>query len=216
MIRPFEDIEEFKAVTGFKLGDVVNIRATDSKKYTYEFTGIFSGYEHSVDDTGEVDKWVVYIGAGMYTLDSLVNYAYLSTGGYQPLGVEYETKSEEYDNIEVKYHFEENGVYQAESGEVFTIHKRVEVDGVDWIVFRPDSKHGDLLIRVIFLDGESECFLAENEHGEVLLCEASNKVDEVKEGNRDEEQLDKEIAEDKEEKETKTEDDTVDFVFHLK
>lgn len=196
MLRPFLNINEFKAVTGFKLGDVITMRYIgDAGKK--ELVGIFNGYE-TIERKDAEPRTLIYIGNCSYSINKLVDFSYLSTGGYQPFGVEYETESEEYDDVEVKYHFEENGVYQAENGEVFTIHKRIEVDGVDWVVFRPDSKHGDLLIRVIFCDGESECFLAENEHGEALLCEARDKVDEVKKGDWDEEQLDKEIADEKE------------------
>lgn len=93
--RPFKDITEFKSVTGLKLGDIIQLHSVTSKNFTYDFTGIFSGYAHCVDDTHEENEWVIYIGANMFSLNSLVSYSYLTKDGWQCFGVEYETANDD-------------------------------------------------------------------------------------------------------------------------
>ena len=83
--RPFKSIEEFFAVTGFKIGEVIQIkRFADC---SYEETSILNGFRVYTDD--EFHRIDIIFGSGSRTLGELFNYyEYLKNGKWSRFGVE--------------------------------------------------------------------------------------------------------------------------------
>ena len=85
MLRPFKNIEEFKAKTGFSVGDVIITRVVqDWTKSSDKFAlkeRLITGFDHY---TGKV-----YFGLDWYSVDDLFKtYEYLKDGKWLPFGVE--------------------------------------------------------------------------------------------------------------------------------
>lgn len=76
-LRPFNSIEEFSAVTGFKIGDIVRIK--NFCGYTYEETTLITGFRVYVDE--EFHRMDVIFGGSDRPLTELFkHYKYYKNG----------------------------------------------------------------------------------------------------------------------------------------
>lgn len=83
-LRPFKSIEEFFAVTGFKIGEVVHIKRFANCSYTEK--SILNGFRVYTDEFHRID---VIFGSGSRTLDELFKYyEYYKSGKWLRFGVE--------------------------------------------------------------------------------------------------------------------------------
>lgn len=84
-LRPFKSIEEFFDVTGFKIGDVVEIKKFGN--YNYEEKSIFGGVRVYIDE--EFHRNVAIFGASTHSFDELFkHFKYLKNGEWFRFGVE--------------------------------------------------------------------------------------------------------------------------------
>lgn len=84
-LRSFKSIDEFFKVTGFKIGDIVQIKKFGN--YNYEEKSIFSGVRFYIDE--EFHRMVAIFGASTHSFDELFNhYKYYKNGEWLRFGVE--------------------------------------------------------------------------------------------------------------------------------
>lgn len=83
--RPFKSIEEFFNVTGFKIGDVVQIK--NLYGFKYEETTLITGFRVYTDE--EYSKIHIVFSSSVGTLDKLFkHFKYFKNGEWLPFGVE--------------------------------------------------------------------------------------------------------------------------------
>ena len=140
MIRPFKDIEEFKAKTSFSVGDVIITRVVqDWTKSSDKFAlkeRLITGFDHY---TGKV-----YFGLDWYSVDDLFKtYEYLKDGKWLPFGVE-ETKKPAKFKTGKKYFYYDDDDYE---NEIFINAKYIDPkDKAVTVVFE------DVAVRIVKLD----------------------------------------------------------------
>ena len=84
-LRPFKSLEEFFNVTGFKVGDIVQIQKFGN--YCYEEKSIFSGVRVYTDK--EFHRKDAVFGASTHSFDELFkHFKYYKNGGWLHFGVE--------------------------------------------------------------------------------------------------------------------------------
>ena len=84
-LRPFKSLEEFFNVTGFKVGDIVQIK--NFAGCTFEETTIITGFRVYTDE--ECHRMDVIFGGSARPLDELFkHYKYFINGEWLPFGVE--------------------------------------------------------------------------------------------------------------------------------
>ena len=84
-LRQFKSIEEFFEVTGFKIGEVVEIKKNGN--YTYEEKSIFSGVRVYIDE--EFHRKDAVFGASTHSFDELFkHFKYLKNGKWLRFAVE--------------------------------------------------------------------------------------------------------------------------------
>ena len=84
-LRPFKSLEEFFTTTGFKVGDVVEIK--NCAGYAYEETTLITSFRYYTDNG--VYRTYVVIGVVARTFDELFkNFKYFKNGEWLPFGVE--------------------------------------------------------------------------------------------------------------------------------
>lgn len=84
-LRPFKSLEEFFNVTGFKVGDIVQIK--NCTGYAYEETTLITSFRYHTDN--EFHRTYVVVGVVARSLDELFrNYKYFKNGEWLPFGVE--------------------------------------------------------------------------------------------------------------------------------
>lgn len=85
-VRPFNSLDEFFNVTGFKLGDIVQIKKFGN--YCYEEKSIFSGVKvYYIDE--EFHRMNAIFGASTHSFDDLFKlFKYFKNGEWLPFGVE--------------------------------------------------------------------------------------------------------------------------------
>ena len=84
-LRQFKSIEEFFEVTGFKIGDIVQIKKFGN--YTYEEKSIFSGVRVYIDK--EFHRKDAIFGASTHSFDELFkHFKYFKNGKWCRFGVE--------------------------------------------------------------------------------------------------------------------------------
>ena len=84
-LRQFKSIEEFFAVTGFKIGDIVRIQAFSS--LTFDETSILNGVRVYTND--EFHRMDVMLGSSSHPLSELFkNFKYYKNGEWLRFGVE--------------------------------------------------------------------------------------------------------------------------------
>lgn len=84
-LRPFRSVEEFFAVTGFKIGDIVKIQGFSN--YTYEEKSILNGVRVYTDD--EFHRMDVMFGSSSHPLSELFkHFKYYKNGKWLRFGVE--------------------------------------------------------------------------------------------------------------------------------
>lgn len=84
-LRPFKSIKEFFNVTGFKIGDVVQIK--NLYGFTYEEKTLITGFRIYTDE--EYPKMYVVFSSSVGTLDELFkHFKYLKNGEWKRFGVE--------------------------------------------------------------------------------------------------------------------------------
>ena len=84
-LRPFESREEFFNVTGFKVGDIVQIKKFDN--IVYEETATLTRIRLYLD--GEYSRLEIYFGSNSCSLDELFeHYKYYKNGEWVRFGVE--------------------------------------------------------------------------------------------------------------------------------
>ena len=80
-LKPFKSMEEFYAVTGFKIGEVVKIK--NFVGYKYEETSIMNGFRVYTNET------YIIFGSGSRSFDELFkHYKYFKNGKWCRFGVE--------------------------------------------------------------------------------------------------------------------------------
>ena len=84
-LRPFKSMEEFFNVTGFEIGDVVQIKKFGN--YTYDERSIFSGVRVYIDE--EFHRKDAIFGASTHSFDELFkHFKYYKNGKWCRFGVE--------------------------------------------------------------------------------------------------------------------------------
>lgn len=84
-LRQFKSIDEFFEVTGFKIGEIVEIKK--SGNYTYEEKSIFSGVRVYIDE--EFHRKDAIFGASTHSFDELFkHFMYYKNGEWLRFGVE--------------------------------------------------------------------------------------------------------------------------------
>ena len=84
-LRPFNSIDEFFNVTGFEIGDVVQIKKFGN--YTYDERSIFSGVRVYIDE--EFHRKDAIFGASTHSFDELFkHFKYLKNNEWCRFGVE--------------------------------------------------------------------------------------------------------------------------------
>lgn len=84
-LRPLKSIDEFFAVTGFKIGDIVQIKKFGN--YNYEEKSIFSGIRVYIDE--EFHGMVAIFGASTHSFDDLFKrFKFFKNGEWFCFGVE--------------------------------------------------------------------------------------------------------------------------------
>ena len=147
MIRPFKDIEEFKAKTSFSVGDVIITRVVqDWTKSSDKFAlkeRLITGFDHY---TGKV-----YFGLDWYSVDDLFKtYEYLKDGKWLPFGVE-ETKKPAKFKTGKKYFYYDDDDYE---NEIFINAKYIDPkDKAVTVVFE------DVAVRIVKLDSDGNEYI---------------------------------------------------------
>ena len=87
-LRPFKSLEEFFNVTGFKIGDVVQIQKIGNLIYIYEETAILTCIRlYNMDERFHGIE--ISFGPNAYSFDELFkHYKYFKDGEWLPFGVE--------------------------------------------------------------------------------------------------------------------------------
>lgn len=84
-LRAFKSLEEFFIVTGFKVGDIVQIK--NCTGYAYEETTLITSFRYYTDN--EIHRTYVVVGVVARSLDELFkNYKYFKNGEWLHFGVE--------------------------------------------------------------------------------------------------------------------------------
>lgn len=84
-LRQFKSIDEFFEVTGFKIGDVVQIK--NFAGYTYEETSLIAGFRVYTDE--EFHRMDIIFSSSARPLDELFkHYKYFKNGEWVRFGVE--------------------------------------------------------------------------------------------------------------------------------
>lgn len=84
-LRQFKSLEEFFNVTGFKIGDIVQIKKIGN--LNYEETAILTAIRLYIVE--EYRRIEIYFGSNAYSFDELFKYYnYFKNGGWLPFGVE--------------------------------------------------------------------------------------------------------------------------------
>ena len=84
-LRQFKSTKEFFNVTGFKIGDIVQIKKFDN--YCYEEKSIFSGVRFYIDE--EFHRKDAIFGASTYSFDELFkHFKYFKNGEWSRFGIE--------------------------------------------------------------------------------------------------------------------------------
>ena len=84
-LRPFKSIDEFFNVTGFEIGDVVQIKKFGN--YTYDERSIFSGVRVYIDE--EFHRKDAIFGASTHSFDELFkHFKYYKNGKWLCFGIE--------------------------------------------------------------------------------------------------------------------------------
>ena len=84
-LRPFKSIDEFFNVTGFKIGDIVQIKKVDN--LIYEETSILTGTRLYIDE--EYRRIEIFFGTSARPFSVLFeHYKYFKNGEWMRFGVE--------------------------------------------------------------------------------------------------------------------------------
>lgn len=148
MIRPFKDIEEFKAKTSFSVGDVIITRVVqDWTKSSDKFAlkeRLITGFDHY---TGKV-----YFGLDWYSVDDLFKtYEYLKDGKWLPFGVEETSTRPAKFKTGKKYFYYDDDDYE---NEIFINAKYIDPkDKAVTVVFE------DVAVRIVKLDSDGNEYI---------------------------------------------------------
>ena len=87
-LRPFKSLEEFFNVTGFKVGDIVQIQKFGNLIYIYEETDILTCIRlYNMNE--RFNGIEIYFGSNAYSFDELFkHYKYFKNNEWMPFGVE--------------------------------------------------------------------------------------------------------------------------------